>query len=144
MYIYTTLHVTLHTCGFLHVHSICSRLCLLCVCCVHVHVCACVHVHIMYMYILAMHFMYMCICMSVVSQISFFHFLLLSTTPPPPPRPSFTTSHCSVDTLYTCSSSLCSRGLNPPHRVKSISMTTFTEQELGLLKNGGNEVGICD
>lgn len=39
VYIYTTLHVTLHTCGFLHVHSICSRLCLLCVCCVHVCVC---------------------------------------------------------------------------------------------------------
>ena len=32
------------------------------------------------------------------------------------------------------------RGLNPPHRVKSISMTTFSENELELLKNGGNEV----
>lgn len=129
-------HLWVSTCT-LHLFKIMPSLCVLCAC-------MCVHVHVMYMYILAMHFMYMCICMSVVSQISFFHFLLLSTTPPPPPRPSFTTSHCSVDTLYTCSSSLCSRGLNPPHRVKSISMTTFTEQELGLLKNGGNEVGICD
>jgi Arf-GAP domain and FG repeat-containing protein 1 len=32
------------------------------------------------------------------------------------------------------------RGLNPPHRVKSISMTTFSEDELTLLKDGGNEL----
>ena len=33
-----------------------------------------------------------------------------------------------------------SRGLNPPHRVKSVSITTFTDEELAKLKNGGNEV----
>ena len=37
---------------------------------------------------------------------------------------------------------LCRRGLNPPHRIKSISMTTFSEQEIKLLKGGGNEVHI--
>uniref|UniRef100_A0A8C0JEL8 ArfGAP with FG repeats 2 n=1 Tax=Chelonoidis abingdonii TaxID=106734 RepID=A0A8C0JEL8_CHEAB len=33
----------------------------------------------------------------------------------------------------------CSRGLNPPHRVKSISMTTFTEPEVLFLQARGNE-----
>ncbi|XP_053115479.1 arf-GAP domain and FG repeat-containing protein 2 isoform X3 [Hemicordylus capensis] len=33
----------------------------------------------------------------------------------------------------------CSRGLNPPHRVKSISMTTFTESEVQFLQSRGNE-----
>ncbi|XP_078527010.1 arf-GAP domain and FG repeat-containing protein 2 [Lissotriton helveticus] len=37
-----------------------------------------------------------------------------------------------------CSGAL--RGLNPPHRVKSISMTTFTEQEVTFLQSRGNEV----
>ncbi|XP_041840995.1 arf-GAP domain and FG repeat-containing protein 2 isoform X3 [Melanotaenia boesemani] len=38
--------------------------------------------------------------------------------------------------------SLCPRrGLNPPHRVKSISMTTFSQQEVEFLQNHGNEVG---
>ncbi|XP_010790860.1 arf-GAP domain and FG repeat-containing protein 1-like, partial [Notothenia coriiceps] len=32
------------------------------------------------------------------------------------------------------------RGLNPPHRVKSISMTTFTQQEIEYLQKHGNEV----
>ncbi|XP_074081451.1 arf-GAP domain and FG repeat-containing protein 2 isoform X2 [Macrotis lagotis] len=32
------------------------------------------------------------------------------------------------------------RGLNPPHRVKSISMTTFTESEVIFLQSRGNEV----
>ena len=32
------------------------------------------------------------------------------------------------------------RGLNPPHRIKSISMTTFSEEEIKHLKEGGNEV----
>ncbi|CAM9176263.1 unnamed protein product, partial [Lampetra planeri] len=32
------------------------------------------------------------------------------------------------------------RGLNPPHRVKSISMTTFSQQEIDFLQNHGNEV----
>ncbi|XP_029437774.1 arf-GAP domain and FG repeat-containing protein 2 isoform X2 [Rhinatrema bivittatum] len=42
---------------------------------------------------------------------------------------------------FVCTS--CSgllRGLNPPHRVKSISMTTFTEQEVNFLQARGNEV----
>ncbi|XP_072447646.1 arf-GAP domain and FG repeat-containing protein 1-like isoform X5 [Chiloscyllium punctatum] len=42
---------------------------------------------------------------------------------------------------FVCTS--CSgilRGLNPPHRVKSISMTTFTEQEIEFLQSHGNEV----
>ncbi|GCC19998.1 hypothetical protein chiPu_0021232 [Chiloscyllium punctatum] len=41
---------------------------------------------------------------------------------------------------FVCTS--CSgilRGLNPPHRVKSISMTTFTEQEIEFLQSHGNE-----
>ncbi|XP_034862845.1 arf-GAP domain and FG repeat-containing protein 1 isoform X9 [Mirounga leonina] len=38
----------------------------------------------------------------------------------------------------SCSGSL--RGLNPPHRVKSISMTTFTQQEIEFLQKHGNEV----
>ncbi|XP_044273196.1 arf-GAP domain and FG repeat-containing protein 2 isoform X3 [Varanus komodoensis] len=33
-----------------------------------------------------------------------------------------------------------SRGLNPPHRVKAISMTTFTEREVQFLQSRGNEV----
>ncbi|KAJ7313302.1 hypothetical protein JRQ81_004590 [Phrynocephalus forsythii] len=37
----------------------------------------------------------------------------------------------------TCSGAL--RGLNPPHRVKSISMTTFTESEVQFLQTRGNE-----
>ncbi|GFT96849.1 arf-GAP domain and FG repeat-containing protein 1 [Nephila pilipes] len=37
----------------------------------------------------------------------------------------------------TCSGIL--RGLTPPHRVKSISMTTFTTDEIEFLKNRGNE-----
>ncbi|MEE6500733.1 hypothetical protein FKM82_003905 [Ascaphus truei] len=32
------------------------------------------------------------------------------------------------------------RGLNPPHRVKSISMTTFTQQEIEFLQKHGNDV----
>ncbi|KAJ8982442.1 hypothetical protein NQ317_010182 [Molorchus minor] len=31
------------------------------------------------------------------------------------------------------------RGITPPHRVKSISMATFTNEEIELLKNRGNE-----
>uniref|UniRef100_A0A674MNS2 ArfGAP with FG repeats 1b n=1 Tax=Takifugu rubripes TaxID=31033 RepID=A0A674MNS2_TAKRU len=38
----------------------------------------------------------------------------------------------------TCSGIL--RGLNPPHRVKSISMTTFTAQEIEFLQKHSNEV----
>lgn len=42
------------------------------------------------------------------------------------------------------------RGLNPPHRVKSISMSTFTENEMNLIQTMGNEknskiwLGLCD
>ncbi len=32
------------------------------------------------------------------------------------------------------------RGLNPPHRVKSISMTSFTPEEMEFLKSRGNDV----
>ncbi|XP_067171126.1 LOW QUALITY PROTEIN: arf-GAP domain and FG repeat-containing protein 2 [Apteryx mantelli] len=39
-----------------------------------------------------------------------------------------------------CSGAL--RGLNPPHRVKSISMTTFTEAEVQFLQARGNEVSL--
>ncbi|XP_044179926.1 LOW QUALITY PROTEIN: arf-GAP domain and FG repeat-containing protein 1-like [Acropora millepora] len=41
---------------------------------------------------------------------------------------------------FVCTS--CSgilRGLNPPHRVKSISMTSFTQQEIETLQGQGNE-----
>ena len=37
---------------------------------------------------------------------------------------------------------VCRRGLNPPHRVKSISMTTFSLAEIEALKKGGNEVRL--
>ncbi|XP_065346951.1 arf-GAP domain and FG repeat-containing protein 1-like isoform X1 [Cloeon dipterum] len=37
----------------------------------------------------------------------------------------------------TCSGLL--RGLTPPHRVKSISMASFTDEEIALLKSRGNE-----
>jgi Arf-GAP domain and FG repeat-containing protein 1 len=37
----------------------------------------------------------------------------------------------------TCSGLL--RGLNPPHRVKSITMTSFTADEMARLEEGGNE-----
>lgn len=40
----------------------------------------------------------------------------------------------------TCTSSTHRRGLNPPHRVKSISMTTFTHQEIEFLQKHSNEV----
>ncbi|CDW52193.1 ArfGap domain containing protein [Trichuris trichiura] len=43
---------------------------------------------------------------------------------------------------FVCTS--CSgllRGLNPPHRVKSISMATFTADEIEFVKSRGNEVG---
>uniref|UniRef100_A0A8D8QVR5 Arf-GAP domain and FG repeat-containing protein 1 n=1 Tax=Cacopsylla melanoneura TaxID=428564 RepID=A0A8D8QVR5_9HEMI len=42
------------------------------------------------------------------------------------------------------------RGLTPPHRVKSISMTTFTPEEVEMLKSRGNDycrkvwLGLCD
>lgn len=33
----------------------------------------------------------------------------------------------------------CRRGITPPHRVKSISMATFTNEEIDLLKSRGND-----
>jgi Arf-GAP domain and FG repeat-containing protein 1 len=34
------------------------------------------------------------------------------------------------------------RGLNPPHRVKSINMSTFTQDEVEFMKTHGNQVGF--
>lgn len=34
------------------------------------------------------------------------------------------------------------RGLTPPHRVKSISMATFSTEEIDFIKSRGNEVSI--
>lgn len=45
---------------------------------------------------------------------------------------------CVFDLTYTSTSHR--RGLNPPHRVKSISMTTFTAQEIEFLQKHSNEV----
>ena len=48
--------------------------------------------------------------------------------------------------MYNCICTLvCNlyrRGMNPPHRVKSVSMTTFNEAEIDKLKKGGNEVSV--
>ena len=32
------------------------------------------------------------------------------------------------------------RGINPPHRVKSVSMASFTQEEVDMLIQRGNEV----
>lgn len=32
------------------------------------------------------------------------------------------------------------RGINPPHRVKSVSMASFTQEEVDMLTQRGNEV----
>ncbi|XP_063281329.1 arf-GAP domain and FG repeat-containing protein 2 isoform X2 [Prinia subflava] len=45
----------------------------------------------------------------------------------------------SVGSLVCTGCSGALRGLNPPHRVKSISMTTFTEAEVQFLQAHGNE-----
>ena len=42
---------------------------------------------------------------------------------------------------HTHTHTLRRRGLNPPHRVKSISMTSFSQAEIDQLKKSGNEVG---
>ncbi|XP_026710396.1 arf-GAP domain and FG repeat-containing protein 1 isoform X10 [Athene cunicularia] len=49
---------------------------------------------------------------------------------------------CLHVSTFQLGSYLCAqrRGLNPPHRVKSISMTTFTQQEIEFLQKHGNEV----
>ncbi|XP_061431114.1 arf-GAP domain and FG repeat-containing protein 1 isoform X2 [Lethenteron reissneri] len=46
----------------------------------------------------------------------------------------------SLGTFVCTACSGLLRGLNPPHRVKSITMTTFTDQELDFLHKHGNEV----
>jgi Arf-GAP domain and FG repeats-containing protein 1 len=33
----------------------------------------------------------------------------------------------------------CRRGLTPPHRVKSISMATFTQEEIDFIRQHGND-----
>ncbi|XP_039615829.1 arf-GAP domain and FG repeat-containing protein 1a isoform X9 [Polypterus senegalus] len=51
-----------------------------------------------------------------------------------------TYANMTVGSFVCTSCSGILRGLNPPHRVKSISMTTFTQQEIELLQKHGNEV----
>ena len=34
------------------------------------------------------------------------------------------------------------RGLNPPHRVKSINMSTFTQDEVEFMRTHGNQVSL--
>ncbi|XP_027011303.2 arf-GAP domain and FG repeat-containing protein 1a isoform X7 [Tachysurus fulvidraco] len=52
--------------------------------------------------------------------------------------PTYTNMTNGSFVCTSCSGIL--RGLNPPHRVKSISMTTFTQQEIEFLQKHGNEV----
>ncbi|XP_061524832.1 arf-GAP domain and FG repeat-containing protein 2 isoform X3 [Phycodurus eques] len=56
-------------------------------------------------------------------------------------QPGVTYTDVAVGTFVCTSCSGMLRGLNPPHRVKSISMTTFSQQEVEFLQNHGNEVG---
>ncbi|KAL4631451.1 arf-GAP domain and FG repeat-containing protein 2-like isoform X1 [Arapaima gigas] len=56
-------------------------------------------------------------------------------------QPGVTYTDITVGCFVCTSCSGLLRGLNPPHRVKSISMTTFTQQEVEFLQNHGNEVG---
>lgn len=42
--------------------------------------------------------------------------------------------------VYCCSR----RGLTPPHRVKSISMATFTPEEVDFVKARGNDVSFIN
>uniref|UniRef100_A0A673KKJ9 Arf-GAP domain and FG repeat-containing protein 1-like n=1 Tax=Sinocyclocheilus rhinocerous TaxID=307959 RepID=A0A673KKJ9_9TELE len=51
-----------------------------------------------------------------------------------------TYANMTVGSFVCTSCSGILRGLNPPHRVKSISMTTFTLQEIEFLQKHGNEV----
>ncbi|XP_048361719.1 arf-GAP domain and FG repeat-containing protein 1 isoform X16 [Sphaerodactylus townsendi] len=52
--------------------------------------------------------------------------------------PTYTDMTVGSFVCTSCSGIL--RGLNPPHRVKSISMTTFTQHEIEFLQKHGNEV----
>ncbi|XP_022616480.1 arf-GAP domain and FG repeat-containing protein 1-like isoform X1 [Seriola dumerili] len=56
-------------------------------------------------------------------------------------QPGVTYTDITVGSFVCTSCSGMLRGLNPPHRVKSISMTTFSQQEVEFLQNHGNEVG---
>nr|XP_057936018.1 arf-GAP domain and FG repeat-containing protein 1a isoform X2 [Doryrhamphus excisus] len=51
-----------------------------------------------------------------------------------------TYANMTVGSFVCTSCSGILRGLNPPNRVKSISMTTFTQQEIEFLQKHGNEV----
>nr|XP_033814288.1 arf-GAP domain and FG repeat-containing protein 1 isoform X9 [Geotrypetes seraphini] len=73
--------------------------------------------------------------------------LLREMTSLPPNRKCFdcdqrgpTYANMTVGSFVCTSCSGILRGLNPPHRVKSISMTTFTQQEIEFLQKHGNEV----
>lgn len=44
--------------------------------------------------------------------------------------------------FFLSSFCFCRRGLTPPHRVKSISMATFTAEEIEFIKAHGNL--LCD
>ncbi|XP_034425096.1 arf-GAP domain and FG repeat-containing protein 2 isoform X2 [Hippoglossus hippoglossus] len=56
-------------------------------------------------------------------------------------QPGVTYTDVTVGSFVCTSCSGMLRGLNPPHRVKSISMTTFSQQEVEFLQNHGNEIG---
>ncbi|KAM4589762.1 arf-GAP domain and FG repeat-containing protein 1a isoform 4-T4 [Fundulus diaphanus] len=72
--------------------------------------------------------------------------MLREMTSLPPNRKCFdcdqrgpTYANMTVGSFVCTSCSGILRGLNPPHRVKSISMTTFTQQEIESLQKHGNE-----
>ncbi|MGH0186464.1 UNVERIFIED_CONTAM: hypothetical protein FKN15_021539 [Acipenser sinensis] len=54
-------------------------------------------------------------------------------------QPGVTYVDITVGNFVCTSCSGILRGLNPPHRVKSISMTTFSQQEVEFLQSHGNE-----
>ncbi|KAK2847063.1 hypothetical protein Q5P01_010062 [Channa striata] len=73
--------------------------------------------------------------------------MLREMTSLPPNRKCFdcdqrgpTYANMTVGSFVCTSCSGILRGVNPPHRVKSISMTTFTQQEIEFLQRHGNEV----
>ncbi|XP_059931306.1 arf-GAP domain and FG repeat-containing protein 1a isoform X6 [Gadus macrocephalus] len=73
--------------------------------------------------------------------------MLREMTSLPPNRKCFdcdqrgpTYANMTVGSFVCTSCSGILRGINPPHRVKSISMTTFTQQEIEFLQKHGNEV----
>ncbi|XP_041120204.1 arf-GAP domain and FG repeat-containing protein 1-like isoform X7 [Polyodon spathula] len=73
--------------------------------------------------------------------------MLRDMTSLPPNRKCFdcdqrgpTYANMTVGSFVCTSCSGILRGLNPPHRVKSISMTTFTQQEIEFLQKHGNEL----